>query len=150
MKRADLNNKKNVLDSAMDHYFSDIKIPEGLEGRISSRIDSISVSESHDSTLENKTMVRSGHNAFIKYFAVAASVIIIAGAALWLSLYNSEGKVTITDTCSTIDQARLETETAFKSVARAMDKGMSEFNKSTKTFSRSAGELNKYMIIKNK
>ena len=96
-----------------------IPIPEGLEERLSAKID-----EWEEAS--RTVAIRPKHNAK-KYFALAASFILVCGIGLYFALAPTN-KGTI-DTYDDPEIASLEAQKALQLLATNLNKGMAQYEK---------------------
>jgi len=121
MEKIDINNLDiNILplEGELKGALERIPIPEGLEERLEAKIDEWDEAS-------RTVAIRPKHNAK-KYFALAASFLLVCGIGLYFALAPTTNKGT-TDTYSDPQLACREAERALNLLSANLNKGLTQY-----------------------
>ena len=118
-----------------------IPIPEGLEERLSAKID-----EWEQEETKQKAQRRRLPSA-LRYMAVAASVALVLGVGLHLMRQDKETNLAEQDTYQDPMQAQQEAERALNLLAYNLNKGMGHLEKAKALSDKTEKSLNKQLKV---
>lgn len=104
-------NSDNELKNLIDKEYEKVNIPEGLEDRLSAKIDAMA-EERHPFA------------PAARWISIAAALAIVAVSATLIATHSGGENVRLADTCQTPDEAYAETEKALSMISDAYGKGM--------------------------
>ena len=105
---------------------NDIEIPDGLEDRLSRKIDQWAKSEGETSKQVSEHPLRKKRFSMFRTVSIAASIALLFGIGLML---HSQGNQAHKDTYDNPEQARQEAEKALNLLAYNLSKGMEQLEK---------------------
>lgn len=120
-----------------------IPIPEGLEERLSMKIDEWERDEMNEAEATNgnrSKLVLLFHNRYAKMASVAALLLVVFGIGLYLN-HTPKGE---TDTFTDPQMARAEAEKAIGLFAEKLNKGFEAYAEANKKAAHAQKILNKY------
>ena len=119
-----------------------IPIPEGLETRLSAKID-----EWEQEETKQKAQRRRLLPSALRYTAVAASVALVLGVGLHLMRQDEETNLAEQDTYQDPMLARQEAERALNLLAYNLNKGMGQLEKAKALSDKTEKSLNKQLKV---
>ncbi len=129
------------MDKLNRKELEQIPIPEGLEQRLSDRID------------QWDAMEKRSHFRWKKWVAVAACTVLVAGAGTLFLTSNAKSEVpakpTIADTYTNPELAKEKTEWALNLLAYNMERGIKHLEKASYAKEKAEQMLNKYLTTEN-
>lgn len=129
--------RQDKMKELSDRVCGDVKIPEGLEERLSATIDRLAAEETAADILRDGRTVRlpdaeakprKAKRVALKWASIAAAFVLVAGSAAWI--VTKQVRSEPEDTCANVEEAKAETEKALNLIAAAFDKGMSQADES--------------------
>ena len=119
-----------------------IPIPEGLEARLSAKID-----EWEQEETKQKAQRRRLLPSALRYMAVAASVALVLGVGLHLMRQDEETNLAEQDTYQDPMLAQQEAERALNLLAYNLNKGMGQLEKAKALSDKTEKSLNKQLKV---
>ena len=145
-----MNDEK--LRKLIDGEFRDVKVPEGLEDRLSATIDSLASKEEAASGRDAASRPKAARKAFSpskRWISIAATVAIVAVSAGLAVIGVQRRNNQLADTCRTADEAYVETERALQMVSSAYNRGMKQVDASVIKMAETQETVEKQLTLKN-
>lgn len=144
-----MKREEDEIKKIIDESYSGIKVPEGLEQRLSSKIDTWA-SEAEDAPETKMKPIRFTRNFWVRTLSVAASLAILITGTFLMVPKQTHNPVMIADTCTSVEDAYSEAQYALTCISKAFGKGMGAIEETTGTFSKTVSAANKYVVITEK
>lgn len=140
MKQQD-DEMKRIIDGEYDH----IEVPEGLQERLSAKIDALAAMDA-DSPIAAKASGRRP-SFWIRSISIAATLVLLAVATLMIFPKKSNNEIMIADTCTSVEEAYDEAQAVLSLISNAFGKGMETVNVKAGSAMKSASSVNKYVSL---
>ena len=129
------------MDALNDKALEQIPIPEGLEERLSAKIDEWEREEKE----QQKTRRRRQLPSILRYTAIAASVALVFGVGVHYLRLDEPVNLAEQDTYQDPAKAQLEAERALNLLAANLNKGMGHLEKAKALSDKAENTLNKQL-----
>lgn len=143
-----MNTQNDEIKRLVDEQYAQIEVPEGLEQRLSDKIDLWALEEER-SPMEEK-VVHFTPIFWARTASVAASLILLIMGTWFVISKQKPENVQIADTCTSVEDAYRETYDALNCISGAFGKGMGQVKESTTNISKTVSAANKYIVITDK
>jgi hypothetical protein len=119
-----LNSDKKLFTELFRSSASSVKVPDGLDGKLNTLIDTLSENERNEQTPATARNKRIKLLQWRRIAGIAASLLIVMSAGIFLFRYNRSDNRILADTYNDPQKAYIETQKTLLLVSSKLNKGL--------------------------
>lgn len=143
-----MKTQDDEIKRLIDESYAQIEVPEGLEKRLSDKIDLWASEE--EKIPQPPKQIRFTRTFWVRSLSMAASLILLITGSLLITSKEEPQTILVADTCTSVEDAYKETYMALSQISKAFDKGIEKAKESTDNISKTVSTANKYIAITDK